>query len=209
MEKGYQVHHFCYHYCVAVVTALLLISETRGQLSPDYSIQARLLSMYEEALVNSNDSLYTLKRMYFASSPKSKYSSSFCLEVCVDIDNPPPLNQWPWSAVGDAAFVDGYFSSKYILHLLSDDGDTSRLGDLLTSSTSGLVFYMADPTFYTTMHTLAKSIDTDEYGFLYPDNSRVNSIKIHIRGTLEYMPYRDDAVDAMKMLLVWVSVYYI
>ena len=202
MSKFEKKYLFYYHYSatLSIVIALLLFSETRSQPSGDYAVQARLRNMYEEALVNSNESLYTLQRMYFNPSPRSKYRSSFCLQVNVTIDNPPPLDQQC-----NATFVDGHFISQYVLHLLSDDGYTSRLADFLSYTGTDSTFYEFDPTFYATMQALAISIDTDTSNVVVYDNSRDYSITIDISGQFEHMPCRDDAVDAMKMLLMWVS----
>ena len=202
MSKFEKKYLFYYHYSAALVIALLLFSETRSQPSGDYAVQAKLRNMYEEALVNSNESLYILQRMYFNPSPRSKYRSSFCLRVNVTIDNPPPLDQ---QYKCNATFVDGHFISQYVLHLLSDDGYTSRLADLLSYTRTDVFFYTFDPTFYATMQALAISIDTDTSNVVVYDSSRDNSIKIDISGEFEHMPCRDDAVDAMKMILMWVS----
>lgn len=180
-----------YYYSIAVVIALLLTSETRGDL----------LHMFEKALVNSKDSLSTLQDFYFNPSPSRNKHIWFCLAVKVttnQINNPLPPDEC------EAAFDFGTFTSSHNLHVLSEGG-TSQLSDLLASSWSTSMFYIFDPTFFIIMKALANDIydNDDEYG----DNNYWN-INIELTEELEYMPCRDDAVYAMRMLLVWVRIYH-
>ena len=189
---------------VAVVIALLLLSEARGE--HDKPERIALLELYEDALVNDDSSLYTLREIYFNPSPKYTYSSSFCLRVLVTVDG----IQNPHSASGycDAAF--DYFTSYYfrtycLLELLRDDGGASKLSELLSVSNSAEMFYVFDPTFYSIMQALAKSmviIEFENYDY-YNDNQYY--INIDIDEELDDMPCWEDAVYALRMSLVWVS----
>ena len=178
---------------IAVVTALLLTSETRGD-------QIRLLHMFEKALVNSKDSLFTLQDYYFNPSPSRNKHKWFCLAVTVttEINNPlPPDDCEP---AFDLETYPPTFSSVHNLQVLSEDG-TSQLSDLLASSWSTSMFYVFDPTFFIIMKALANDIYDidDDYGDDW-------NIDIELNEELEYMPCLDDAVYAMRTLLVWVRI---
>lgn len=214
MQPQCKVRYCCYHHSVAVLIALLLVGETRGQLQDNQTLtRLTLLNMFEEALANSSMSLFKLRQIYF--DPSAKYTKSVCLDVTVTIDNILGDSD-PNQCIRGAAFVkyayhstDIYadsnytFSSQHQLQLLSDDGGTgtSKLGDLLSYSFSAVMFYAFDPTFYKIMQVLTKSLEIDPYS--YPSENFI-TIDIHISGELEVMPCWEDAVHAMRMLLVWV-----
>ena len=200
------------YYSVAVVIALLLLTETRGQdYDPDETNQY-LLNLYEGALVNDNLSLFKLRQLYFNPS-LYMYSSSFCLHVKVmvkDISNlyPPYCNT---AAFGHDRYESYFFTSYCLLQPVHDSSDASKLSNLLSFSASADMFYIFDPTFYSLMQALAKSIETTDFGDTeseyyidYP-----SQININIDGELDYNPCWDNAVYALRMLLVWVSTLHL
>ena len=87
---------------------------------------------------------------------------------------------------------------------------------MLTTSGSTGVFYTFDPSFYNIMEALSASIEVyfsflyyisnynDDYVTIIQNSTEVN---IQVDGSLNYMPCIADAVEAVRMLLVWVSTY--
>ena len=101
------------------------------------------------------------------------------------------------------------FESTYVLQPTRDDSQsgTLQLGDLL-KSLGITVFFAFDPTFYTTMKALSSSLvitsslsESDPY--MYTNNYA--EINIHLREQLETMPCWEDADEALRLVLVWVS----
>ena len=188
-----------YYYSATVVIALLLLSETRGQ-SDDLNdeINLELLHLYEEALVNNNLSLYRLRKLYFNPSPYTyMYSSSFCLQVFITVNNisGPRATSENCNAAFDPSHS---FRSFCLLQPPHDSSDASKLNTLLSFSLSTDMFYLFDPTFYSIMQALAATT----YEYTYPDQHDIN---INIDGELDFMPCWENAVYALRMLLVWVS----
>ena len=76
----------------------------------------------------------------------------------------------------------------------------------MTNSGSTSVFYAFDPSFYSIMKTLSSSI---ALSLPYYDNSEDSgnyaSIDIYISTKLDEMPCWDDAVYALRAVLMWVS----
>ena len=112
-----------------------------------------------------------------------------------------------------------YSWSSYQLKLADDQsGYSSQLRNLLTTSGSTGVFYTFDPSFYNIMEALSASIEVS-FSFLYYisnynddyvtkiQNSTEVNIQLQVDGSLNYMPCIADAVEAVRMLLVWVSTY--
>ena len=155
--------------CIIIVTALLLLSVTvKGQSFTDWELR----DLFEEALVNSSESLYKLQRIYF--NPSTTYSPvSVHIKVSVTVDNiniqngqepyecygsygyatflcEKPFNLWPNCTSG------WYFTSSYKLKLAEVEGGTSQLSDLLTWGSTE-VFNTFDPSFFTIMQKLTGS----------------------------------------------------
>ena len=101
-----------------------------------------------------------------------------------------------------------YFNSYYELQqqLADDVSDTQELANLITYSGSTSVFYSFDPSFYSIMQTLSSSITLvfpAYIGDIY--SSDYAHIDIAINMKFDSMPCRDDAVYALRSVLMWVS----
>ena len=111
-----------------------------------------------------------------------------------------------------SAFVRGYddtsgmtlwfFNSYYELHQQVDDAsDTSNL---IASLASASIFYSFDPSFYSIVKTLSSSP-----AYVYDDDSYFSNdhsdINIAINTKLDEMPCWEDAVYALRSVLMWVS----
>ena len=183
---------------VLVVTLLLLSVETRCQQLQDNRVQRNMLmKMFEEALLNSSESLYALQNIYFL--PTFKQSPpSVGLSVTVTVDKvknsaPPPNCEY------GPAFLNGTFYSKYILQLIPH---VQRLSNLLTTYKPVGALCTFDPSFYSIMKVLATSSDIFNHNVDYEYMGTY--INIHIGKELEEMPCWNDAVVSLEMLLVWV-----
>ena len=205
----------------AVVTALLVLS-TRGAVA-QYSNYDRktLLGLFETALFNDSDALWTLQEIFF--NPDSKQSpEKVCLSFSISVEDiADPESEYcdydsddpeMWQAFVYDDFSDTwFFNSYYELHQQVDDGesDTQELAKLITKSGSTGVFYSFDPSFYSIMQTLSSSIALAlPYAYTYDDNSYSNDyaqINIAINTKLDEMPCWDDAVYALRSVLMWVS----
>ena len=208
----------------AVVIALLVLStSTSGAVAQIYYDRKMLLDLFETALLNDSDALWTLQEIFF--NPDSKHSpEKVCLSVSVSVDD----IAYPWSVHCDEflddpatemqqTFVHDYdslvwsFNSYYELHQVADDAsDTQELAKLITKSGSTSVFFSFDPSFYSIMQTLSSSIALAlPYAYAhYDDNSYSNDyahINIAINTKLDGMPCWDDAVYALRSVLMWVS----
>lgn len=210
------------------VSALLLLSAiVEGQ---DNNIMM-LRNFFEEALVNSNESLFQLQQVYF--DPTSHYSpSSVCVTVIVTVDNniahPAPAScSQSYLNYDDSvkAAFECYdpedttitckwwqFNSTYELKLPDNGRDSIQLSSLLTYPLNAAVFYTFDPSFYKIMKSCSLStLDISERSFPIQSDSLAyessTKVKIQINKTLENMPCRNDAIYALEMVLVWVSKY--
>ena len=197
---------FPHCYAPLVVMALLFLSGTEGQQDYDGDqTRQRLMKLFEEALVNSSESLYTLQGVYFNPSlKKSPASVSVDVTVTVDKINQPAT---PLDCYGLPAFIgDSTYSSRsrYALQLC-DLADTPQLSDLLTTRGPVGAFCVFESTFYSIMTVLASSSDSNiDNGY---DRSRSVSdyiINIHVKKELEEMPCTKDAAYALRTVLVWV-----
>ena len=184
--------------CDSVVLVMLLLTVTaRCQLLPDdlqiLNIKTALKNSFEEALVNSKESLYQLQQVYFNPSQSSS-PMRVCLDVIVtvqDIIDPNakvcgshfeyPPGPWPafklcnddhpsWSCLDCTYYGPWYLKSKCELKLANDQsGDSSQLSSVLTTSGSTGVFYAFDPSFYNIMKALSTSIDISFPYYIYSD----------------------------------------
>ena len=198
--------------------ALLLLSVTvEGQTFTDQKLTLR--DLFEEALLNSSESLDTLQQFYF--NPSNIHSPvSVIIGVNVTVDNINIPKGQEDHCYGDAAFhcdnssfpwsetecsSGWYFVSSYELQLADGDSGTSQLSDLLTNSRSNSMFFIFDPSFYTIMEALSVSID-DTFSFGNTPITDQESIAIHISEDLQQMPCAWEADVALRMVLVWVSI---
>ena len=107
------------------------------------------------------------------------------------------------------------FTSSYNLKLIDDGRDSAELRSFLTSSDNADMFYTFDPSFYNIMNALSTS--SSEIPFPIYDRSitydssspiyQIPEINIKINRPLENMPCKYDANNALKMVLVWVSLF--
>ena len=193
--------------CSAVVIALLVLS-TSGAAAQD--LDTILFAQFETALLDDSDALQTLQEIFF--NPDSKQSpEKVCLSVSVSVDDIDDSFCGDSEKHGPAFVYDDssgtgmwYFNSYFELHQQVDDAsDTLELANLITSSGSTSVFYSFDPSFYSIMQTLSNSITLV---FPYDDDSHYSNDNIDINiAKLDYMPCWDDAVYAMRSVLMWVS----
>ena len=226
-----------FHSYSSVVIVLLLLSVTAKGQQIDYPRSLTLKNLLEEALVKSSENLWRLQKVYFnpsqISSPENvclnvtvnvyNITKPFDL-VCDDDDDDYET---------DPAFklCDGFdsvltpshscrpgfwcFWSSYQLKLADDQsGYSSQLSNLLTTSGSTGVFYMFDPSFYNIMKALSASIEVSFPFFNdfdnYNDDTKIQNsteVNIQVDGSLNHMPCITDSVEAVRMLLVWVSTY--
>ena len=226
------------HICNSIVLVLLLLTVTAKCQWPDdiraLNIKSTLKNSFEEALVNSKESLYQLQQVYFNPSQSSR-PQKVCLDIVVtvqDIIDPNakvcgnskesfenlPDDTWPaFKLCNDdplycldcTYYGPWYLTSKCELKLANDQsGDSAQLSSVLTTSGSTGVFYVFDPSFYNIMKALSTSIDISFPYFHYnvAQNYQADSeVNIRINRSLEQMPCSSDAIDALKMVLVWVS----
>ena len=75
---------FPHCYAPLVVMALLFLSGTGGQ--QDNDSRQRLMKLFEEALVNSSESLYALQDIYFNPSLKKSPALLVSVDVTVTVD---------------------------------------------------------------------------------------------------------------------------
>ena len=69
------------------------------------------------------------------------------------------------------------------------------------------MFYIFDPSFYNIMKALSTSIEIS-FPYTFVEVTQVYAVvDIQLNRSLEQMPCRDDVVDALKMVLVWVRSY--
>ena len=224
--------------CDSVVLVLLLLTVTaRCQLLPDdhdlqvLNIKTALKNSFEEALVNSKESLYQLQQVYFNPSQSSS-PMKVCLDVTVTVqdiivpnakvcggesyeDPPGPwpafklCNDDPLYCLDCAYYGPWYLKSRCELKLANDQSsDSSQLSSVLTTSGSTGVFYAFDPSFYNIMKALSTSIDIS-FPYYFDVTQNHAEVNIRINRSLEQMPCTSDAIDALKLVLVWVSQYQI
>ena len=200
----------------AVVIALLVLGTiASGAVAQVYYDRKMLLDLFETALLNDNDALWTLQEIFF--DPNSKQSpekvwllASISVE---DIADPESDYCERVRFVAGSAFVRGYdntsgiwvFNSYYELHQQVDDAsDTQELANLIASLGSTNMFYSFDPSFYAIVKTLSSS-----QAYAYDDNYYHSNgyayINITINTELVENPCWDDAVYAMRSVLMWVS----
>ena len=196
----------------AVVVLALLVLSISGAVAQDYN--TTLFDLFEAALLNDRDALRTLQEIFF--NPNSKQSpEKVCLSVSISVEDIADPESDYCEFRSSQAFVRGYddtsgmtlwvFNSYYELHQQVDDGesDTQELANLITSSGSTSVFYSFDPSFYSIMQTLSSSISL-MFPYDYYSNDDAH-IYITTRTKLDEMPCWDEAVYAMRSVLMWVS----
>ena len=194
--------------CSVVVIALLVLSAAIAQ-GCDVDSQM-LLGLFETALVNDSDTLQTLQEIYY--NPNSKQSpENVCLSIFIAVDtiaNP----DCPCGRDGPA--FDGhpgewYFDSYFELQqqVADDASDTSELAKLITRSGSNSIFYAMDPSFFSIVKTSSNfiALDLPLFDYYGDDYGEIN-ITIHTK--LDDMPCWDDAVYALRSVLMWVSFNY-
>ena len=196
-----------------VVTALLVqFSVVIAQEYPCYEInQQMLLGLFEAALTGDSDTLWELQQIYF--NPDSNQSpGQVCLSVTIHVDtiaNPHCPCMYQNGPAFDGFPDNWYFDSYYELqlHVADDVSDTSELANLMTKSGIIVVFYVFDPPFYSIMKTLSSSIALSlPYTSQYSEDSGYYApIDINISTKLNEMPCLDDAVYALRSVLMWVS----
>ena len=188
----------------AVVIALLVLSTS---VAAAQDLDMTLFALFETALLDDSGALQKLQKIFF--NPDSKQSpEKVCLSVSVSVDDIDDSFCGDSEKHGPAFVYDDssgtgmwYFNSYFELHQQVDDAsDTLELANLIVSSGSAAVFYSFDPSFYSIMKTLSSSITLV---FPYDDDSNDN-IYINI-AKLDDMPCWDDAVYAMRSVLMWVS----
>ena len=197
---------------VVVVIALLVLS-TSVAVAQYYDDRKMLLGLFEAALLNDSDALWTLQETFF--NPDSKQSpETVCLSVSVSVQDiaDPESVYCDLSEMGPAFVYDKgmwYFNSQYALHQQVEDdaSDTQELANLITSSGSTGVFYSFDPSFYSIMKALSSSIALmapyHEYKIVHAH------INIAVNTKFDEMPCWSDAVRALRSVLMWVSFKYL
>ena len=188
---------FPHRYAPLVVMALLFLSGTGGQQDYDSDqTRQRLMKLFEEALVNSSESLFVLQNVYFNPSSK-KSSASVQVDVTVTVDEikHPTISSYSCYPAFFNHDSSTYTSrSSYTLQL---QVDTQQLHDLLATGGTTDAFCSFESTFYILMTAMASPSGANYY-----DVSQC-TLNIHIR-KLEQMPCVEDAVYALQMVLVWV-----
>ena len=204
----------------SIVVIALLILSTSGAVAQYYDGRKMLLDLFETALLNDSYTLWTLQKIFF--NPDSKQSpEKVCLSVSISVEDiADPEREYycddfsddseMWQAFVYDNFSGTWFSNSYYeLHQQVDDdiSDTQELANLITSSGSTSIFYSFDPSFYSIMQTLSSSIALK---FPYYDDSDYSNdyaqINIAISTRLDKMPCWDDAVYALRSVLMWVSI---
>ena len=195
---------------VEVITLLVLSTRLNVAVTQDEYERKMLLGLFETALLNDNDVLWTLQEIFF--NPDSKQSpENVCLSVsisvediadpvnkhCDDYSDNPEMSQ---AFIYDDLWRTWYFNSYYELQQQVDDGesDTQELINLIKYSGSTSIFYSFDPSFYSIMQTLSSSIvlmfpngDDSDYSNDYAQ------INIAISTRLDENPCWDDVVYAL------------
>ena len=182
----------CYAHLVAM--ALLFLSGTGGQQD---QTRQRLMKLFEEALVNSSDNLYALQDIYFNPSLKKSPALLVSVDVTVTVDEikHPTIPSYISCYYEIPAFFND--SSTYTsrsIYTLQLQVDTQQLNDLLATRGTFEAFCSFESTFYALMIAMASPSGANYYD---------GTLDIHI-SKLEQMPYMEDAVYALQMVLVWV-----
>ena len=208
-------------YCVVVTALLVLTCSVAVAQDYDRDQVQKLIGLFEETLVNDNDSLWELQQTFF--NPDSKQSpKQVCLSVFFRADaiaNPDVIYCDDIEFDPLPAFdYDGYFGSYYVLEqqVADDASDSSELATLMVESGSTGMFYVMDPTFFSIMKTLSSSIALSiPYGPSHGTDAgsqyryrASTTIDITIYTKLEEMPCWDVAVYALRSVLMWVSFNY-
>lgn len=208
----------------AIVIALLvlgmIVTQVRSCTYTDYvdeddektKQRQMLLELFKEAIMNNDDTLWKLQQIYF--NPNSNQSpGQVCISIFVNADILDP--SCPCNNQKGPAFENEldqwYFNTYYELQLADDasDHDTSELARLMTESGSTSIFYSFDPSFHSITKTLSSSIaltlpySDDVYTLYYYSNDYIG---IDISTDLNEMPCWNDAVYALRSVLMWVSV---
>lgn len=196
----------------AVVTVLLVLSVQAVAQDYDADQRQMLFGLFETALVNDSYALWQLQHIFF--NPDAKQSpEQVCLSIFVRVDsiaNPDRSCDSQNGAAFDGSPGEWHFDSYYELQqqVADDASDTSELAKLMTKSGSTGVFYAMDPSFYSIMKTLSNFIALSLPYRLYDGsfyNKNYAGINIAIHTALDEMPCWDDAVYALRSVLMWVS----
>ena len=204
---------------VSVVTAVLLLLcmnvTASGQQCDSKGCSIKQLSkLFEEALVNSSDALWKLQQIYF--NPSSSQNPSLVYLTVVVTINDIIIDQCNYDNntygcfcafdkcsqyYGDDNCNNGQwvFSPYNKLQPFPIESSWSNLERLVTSSMISYVFYIFDPTFLSIMKALSSSVERRNMQENFAD------IKVHINTTLLNNPCWDDAISALGMVLMWVS----
>lgn len=216
-----------YNQCSVVIALLLLVGGDRQTIAWVDETELKLYKLFEEALINSNESLYQLQQVYF--NPKVKQGpGTVCAYVNITVnciivtesncsyDHPAFECPGGYNRTNCSGLWSLY--STYLLQLSNDEGGMSQLTNILTTSGSTGVLFAFDPFFYTIMKVLSNSLQLSfPRGIInimfYDDHDLVLDLlyydeldlDIHMSSELEEMPCQEDAVNALRMVLVWVS----
>ena len=106
---------------------------------------------------------WKLQQIYF--NPDSKYSpGKVCLTAVVAVESivnpycPCTYQHGPAFVRDELQTYQWHFNSYYELQLADDTSDTSELAKLMTESGSTSVFYAFDPSFFSILKILSRSI---------------------------------------------------
>ena len=204
----------------STIVITLLVLSLSGAVAQDRDTAGRrqkLIALFKTALVNDSYNLWMLQQVFF--NPDSNQSPGLvCLAIFVMVDTIAD----PYGCLDSGAFInDGFgwqFDSYYELHQhVADASDvTSELATLISKSGSTSMFYTMDPTFYSIMNLLSSSIalsipyipyyhSSDHHAGGFSDYGE-DYAYIHITFTeLDENPCWDDAVYALRSVLMWVS----
>ena len=198
----------------SVVVIALLVLSTSGAVAQDNDKKSNtLFELFEIALLNDSDVHWKFHKTFF--NPDFKQSpEKVCLSVSISVkDIAHPENGYcEFAFVYDDDSGMWYFNSYYELHqqVADDASDTSELANLITSSGSTSVFYSFDPSFYSIMQTQSSSIALAfpyVYTYNYYDDNSYSHAHINFTINIKFdeMPCWDDAVYALRSVLMWVS----
>ena len=159
-------------------TALVIVLLVLNSVSYSVAVQPakeymrrKLFRLFETALLNDDDILWTLQDIYY--NPDSKQSpEKVYLSVYISVDaiayHPEDVMCYPDGGkstempafVYDDTSEKWFFYSQYELQqqIADDSGNASELANLMMQSGSTSVFYSFDPSFYSIMTTLSSSI---------------------------------------------------
>ena len=194
----------------SLVTALLLLLSgcavsVCGQRCNSTGCRKQELSkLFEEALVNSSETLWQLKQIFFSPSDQNPALVTISVEVTVDdiitdqcnsSNDISAFDKCSQYSSDDCNSDQWVFEKEYIrLQPLRSDGSSSILAELIPNSLYSIFLLYYDPTFSSIMRGLSS----------LTDNKNIN-LKMHINTTLKENPCLEDASSALGMVLMWVN----